>query len=84
MNKIKASDLILEIGSGDNPNPYSHVLVDKYFEPTPHRKNTPMKIDDRPIIIGDAEKLPFKDKSFDYVICSHLVEHIPNVEQALK
>jgi SAM-dependent methyltransferase len=81
---IQKSDLVLELGSGDNPNPRSMVLVDKFFEPTPHRKNTPMKLDGRPIIIADAEQLPFRDKSFDYVICAHIIEHIPNVEIALK
>ena len=84
MQNIKPGDFILEIGSGDNPNFHSHVLVDKFFEPTPHRKNTPMKVDYRPIIIGDAQRLPSKDKVFDYVICSHIIEHIPNVEAAFK
>jgi SAM-dependent methyltransferase len=79
---IRSGDFVLEIGSGDNPNPHSHVLVDKFYDPSPHRKNTPMKIDDRPVIVADVERLPFKDRSFDYVICSHLIEHIPNVEQA--
>lgn len=29
--------------------------------------------------ITPGEKLPFKDKEFDYVILSHVLEHIPNL-----
>ncbi len=84
MQLIQPGNFVLEIGSGDNPNPRSHILVDKFFEPSPHRKNTPMKIDDRPVLVADVERLPFKDGAFDYVICSHLVEHIPDVGQAFR
>ena len=31
-----------------------------------------------------GEKLPFKDKEFDYVILSHVLEHIPNVKEFQK
>lgn len=34
-------------------------------------------------IEGDAENLPFSDKSFDYVVSCHVLEHLPNFEQGL-
>lgn len=32
------------------------------------------------VIIKNAYKLPFKDKQFDYVLCSHTIEHVEDPE----
>jgi ubiquinone/menaquinone biosynthesis C-methylase UbiE len=29
-----------------------------------------------PVIMGNAVSLPFKDESFDGILCSHLIEHL--------
>jgi ubiquinone/menaquinone biosynthesis C-methylase UbiE len=34
--------------------------------------------------LGDAENLPFKDESFDAVICRHLIWTLPNPKRALE
>ena len=33
-------------------------------------------LDGRPFVVADAAALPFKDRSFDYVITSHVLEHV--------
>jgi SAM-dependent methyltransferase len=66
--------LVLDVGSGGTPYPRSDVLIDR-LEGAEHRCGQPMLID-RPTVFGDATKLPFKDKSFDYVIASHILEHM--------
>ena len=38
----------------------------------------------RKFIKSDIRKLPFKTKEFDFVIASHVVEHIPEVDQVLE
>ena len=70
---IRHSDLVLEIGSGDNPRPRSDVLCDKIPEDDTQRGGAIVL--DRPFIAADGQYLPFADKSFDYIICCHVLEH---------
>lgn len=73
---IRPSDLVLEVGSGNNPNPRSNILVDRYIFDNGQRAGGFRIVIDRPIICADGYRLSFKDKSFDYVICSHILEHM--------
>jgi SAM-dependent methyltransferase len=73
--------LVLEVGSGGNPYARSNVLLDAYPD-TRERHWVPLTVD-RPFVFGFLEKLPFKDKSFDFVIASHVLEHSPAPERAL-
>jgi SAM-dependent methyltransferase len=78
---IKPEDLVLEVGSGDNPKPRSNVLVEKFIFDDQERVSS-VEID-RPIVCGDILNLPFKDKAFDFIICTHLLEHIEDIEGAI-
>lgn len=75
---IKPSALCLEVGSGGNPYFRSNVLLDAYLD-TRQRHHEAL-IADRPTVIGKVENLPFKDKVFDFVIASHVLEHSSNPE----
>lgn len=81
LGPIKPTDLVLEIGSGDRPNPRSDVLVDRFIDDNTERGGD-LRID-RPLIVADAQALPFKDKSFDYVVCYHILEHMDEPAQFL-
>jgi hypothetical protein len=70
---VDSKALVLEIGAGGNPYFRSNVLVDAY-ESTGERHWVPLTRD-RPTVLAFAENLPFKDKEFDFVIASHVVEH---------
>ena len=71
--------LVLEVGSGGNPYFRANILVDAYTS-TRERHWAPL-ITDRPSVIGFGESLPFKDKAFDFVIASHVLEHSSEPEQ---
>ena len=81
MLPIHKNNLVLEVGSGGNPYPRSNILLDKYIE-TGQRHFKPLTID-RPCFICDAQKLPFKDKAFDFVIAAHVLEHVDDPQQFL-
>jgi SAM-dependent methyltransferase len=68
--------LVLDVGSGGNPYPRANVLLDAY-EDTIERFHAPL-VKDRPMVFGLMERLPFKDKAFDFIIASHVLEHTPD------
>jgi len=73
---------ILDIGSGHNPYEKADVLCEKYLEDV--ERSGHIKIDIRPFVLCDLEFLPFKDKSFGLVTCSHVLEHADNPLRALE
>src|SRR5437870_3247712 len=78
---IKPSDLVLDVGSGSNPHPAADILLERYID-TKHRYD--QLVADRPIVLGDACKMPFRDKAFDYIIAFHVLEHVRTPETFLK
>lgn len=73
---VSSSELVLDVGSGGNPYPRANVLLDAYEDS--HERYHASLICDRPLVLGRAEKMPFRDKVFDFVIASHVLEHMPD------
>ena len=78
---VDHQDLVLDVGCGGNPHPRADVLCDKFIEDS--QRPSTLRVDDRPFILADAEKLPFRDKSFDFVVSRHIIEHIREPERFL-
>lgn len=66
---------VLDIGSGHNPHSRADILLDKDLLDNRERSGKPAVRDARPFVVADAQCLPFKNHSFDYVIASHIAEH---------
>ena len=78
---IKRDYLVLDVGSGGNPHPRADVLLERFADGK-HRHGASM-VADRTIVLGDALKMPFKDKAFDYVMAFHVLEHVEDPEKFL-
>ena len=84
---IKPKELVLEVGSGSAPMKRSTVLLDKFVCTIDIHRTNKQSINQfhgKPFILADGNKLPFKDKSFDTIICRHVIEHVDNPLEFLK
>jgi len=75
---ISRDSLVLDIGSGNQPFFRTNVACEKYPYDSSERGGTFLNI--VPTVVGDAQRLPFKDKAFDFVVASHVLEHVPYPE----
>ena len=63
---------ILDIGCGYRAHPYASVIADVQDLSNHYEGKKFIKINEK--------KLPFKDKEFDFVIASHVIEHVKDFE----
>ena len=78
---IIEGEKVLDIGCGGYPFPLATHLADLYEGETTHRSEK-LKRDHRPFTVCGVEEIPFLDKEFDFVYCSHLLEHVDNPAKA--
>lgn len=81
---IRRPDLVLDVGSGGHPFIRADVLCDKFVFDSTERPGQESLVIDRPFVIADAARLPFRDRTFDFSRTSHLLEHLDNPEQHLQ
>ena len=75
---IQDGEKVLEIGGGDNPFSRADVLVDMDFQSGRHRDGGAIRkgASGQQYVQADLAALPFRDKSFDFVICIQVLEHV--------
>lgn len=85
IKNINKNDLVLDVGSGDKPFWRADVIIDKYLNDNQQRNSGSVIFDSKKLFVkADVEDLPFKDKVFDFVFCSHLLEHVENPDKAIR
>jgi len=73
---IGKNEKVLEVGGGSNPHPRANIVTDKFIDSNYHRDNDIRLYPHQKFMAADGNKLPFKDKEFDYVFCNHVLEHV--------
>lgn len=77
--------VVLDVGSGHRPNRRANVLIDNELNETEHRSGKKAQVPpDKIMVLGNALNMPFKNNEFDFIIASHIAEHIDDPEQFCK
>jgi SAM-dependent methyltransferase len=78
---LPLSARVLDVGSGPNPWFRSNILCERFLADGVERGGQSVQRKNRPFCNCDATALPFRDKSFDFVYCSHVAEHVDDIEK---
>ena len=83
---IKPSDKVLDIGSGHKPFPLATHLADIAIDDDNYgRGGTKFKYErGKPVFECELENTSFENQEFDFVYCSHVLEHSHDPEKACK
>lgn len=77
LEKHKTDQKILEIGGGDTSS--NHLYTDLF----PNRHTIDIDPARKPDTVGDAHALPFDDASFDFILCTEVLEHLHTPQKAI-
>lgn len=74
-SEFRKGDKVLDVGSGGHPFPHATHLAELYLGGTSHRSD-PFRNAGLPVQVCDIGRLPYRSGAFDFVYCSHVLEHV--------
>lgn len=77
---IDPSWRVLDVGSGHQPFVRADVLLERFVDLHTERAGAEIDATDPRLVVGDALAMPFEDCAFDYVVASHVAEHVEDPE----
>lgn len=66
--------MMLDVGCGSSPK--GDVNMDLFYTRSPHTSKIIEPKEIKNFVIADAHRIPFRNKVFDCVYCSHVLEHL--------
>ena len=82
--KVRKGLKVLEVGPGNNPTKRADVLIEKFVQDNTHRRGDLKIFKHQKLVQADGENIPFKNGEFDFVVCSHVIEHTNNPVQFME
>lgn len=80
--RLPRRSLVLDVGSGQKPMWRADVLVERFLDDDTGRPGRLLVA--RPLVCADLARMPFEDKTFDFVYCSHVFEHVEDPDAAAR
>jgi hypothetical protein len=77
---LRPGDVVLDIGSGNFPVPRASLLMEFFPDDSFHRSGA--IVESKPVVVASVERIPFRDHSIDFAICSHVLEHVESPTRA--